>query len=422
MSHTKSIVLLAGAAFGLSGAAFADQSAWSNQNADEVRALVAEMMNDAQTRSSLLQSGATAGHDGKFFLGSADGNFRLNVGGQIQFRYLANFRDDNFANDPATQRDESDDDNTLGFQTRRTKLWFEGHIFDPNLYYKVQGAFERNGGDFILEDAYVGYKFENGLDLRWGQFKSPFLREELVSSSRQLTVDRSNVNEFFNQDRSQGVQVAWEGEQFRAAGMFSDGFRSANTDFNADPADFALTGRVEFLAMGDWSQFRDFTSWRGSSNALMIGGAIHWESDSEEINNVVDDFFAYTLDASWESDGWNLYGAFVGSETNSDLPGGDLSPWGFVLQGGVFVAEDWELFARYDYTDGDTLDEFSEITFGVNYYIHKHAAKFTADVVWALDETATAAGTAAVTSTGTGLLASGEQDQFVIRAQFQLVF
>jgi hypothetical protein len=412
MSQTKSLVLLAGAAMGLTGAAFAGQNAWSSQNADEVRALVAEMMNDAQTRSSLLQSGGTAGHDGKFFLGSADGNFRLEVGGQIQFRYIANFRDDN----EAVIGD--DNDSTLGFQTRRTKMWFQGHIFDPNLYYKIQAAFDRDGGGFALEDAYVGYKFENGLDVRWGQFKAPFLREELVSSTRQLAVERSNVNEFFNQNRSQGIQVAWSGEQFRAFGMFSDGFNSQNTDFNADPADFALTGRVEFLAMGDWKQFDDFTSFRGSSNGLMIGAALHWETDSEEIPLGTDDFFAYTIDASWESDGWNLYGAFVGASIDND-GGADSDPWGFVLQGGVFVAEDWELFARYDYTDGDQVDEFSEITFGVNYYIHKHAAKFTADVVWALDETI---GTATGGLTGSGLLPSGESDQFAIRAQFQLVF
>lgn len=418
MSHKKSIVLLAGAACGLSGAAFADQNAWSNQNADEVRALVAEMMNDAQTRSSLLQSGSTSGHDGKFFLGSADGNFRLNVGGQIQFRYLANFRDDDFNNVPGSGRDESDDDTTLGFQTRRTKLWFEGHIFDPNLYYKVVGAFDRGNGGFELEDAYVGYKFENGLDVRWGQFKLPFAREELVSSTRQLAVDRSNLNEVINQGRSQGVQVSWTGEQFRAAGAFSDGFNSANSDFDEDPSDFALTGRVEFLAMGDWDQFKDFTSWRGSSNGLMIGAALHWQNDSEEVANPVDDFFAYTLDASWESDGWNLYGALVGASADGDAPGTDSDPWGFVLQGGVFVAEDWELFARYDYTDGDNVDDFSEITFGANYYIHKHAAKFTADVVWALDDTTGAA----ATGTGTGLLPSTESDQFVLRAQFQLVF
>jgi phosphate-selective porin len=417
--------MLAGAAIGLTGNAFANQDAWSDQNADEVRALVAEMMNDAQTRSSLLQSGATAGHDGKFFIGSADGNFRLNVGGQIQFRYLANFRDGTFPDDPDTDRDESDDDTTLGFQTRRTKLWFEGHIFDPNLYYKVVGAFDRgDDGVFELEDAYVGYKFDNGLDLRWGQFKLPFMREELISSTKQLAVERSNTNEFFNQGRSQGVQVAWMNEQFRATGALSDGFNSANTDFTQDPSDFAVTGRVEYLAMGDWKQFEQFTSFRGTSNGLMIGGAVHWQDDSEEVNNPIDDFFAYTLDASWQSDGWNLFGAITGAAVSGDGPSGDNDPFGFVVQGGVFMTEEWELFARYDFTDGDTLNDYSEVTFGVNYYMHKHAAKFTFDVVWALDETVTDTGapTSAVLSTGTGLLASDDSDQFVLRAQFQLVF
>src|SRR5690606_21265323 len=120
----------------------------------------------------------------------------------------------------------------------------------------------------------------------------------------------------------------------------------------------------------------DFTSFRGSSNALMIGGALHWESDSEEVGSVTDDIFAYTIDASWESDGWNLYGAFIGNSVNGDAGVGDSDNWGFLLQGGVFVADDWELFARYDFLAGDddvfAEDEFSEITFGVNYYIHKH--------------------------------------------------
>ena len=40
---------------------------WSES--DEVRAVVAEMLADAEGRSSLLQSGGTAGHDGGFFIG-----------------------------------------------------------------------------------------------------------------------------------------------------------------------------------------------------------------------------------------------------------------------------------------------------------------------------------------------------------------
>src|SRR5439155_5453186 len=89
MSQTKRFLVLAGAALSLGGvnAALAQQS-----NADETRAIVAEMLADAQTRTSLLAAGG-AGHDGQFYLASPDGSFRLNVGGQIQFRYILDFRD-----------------------------------------------------------------------------------------------------------------------------------------------------------------------------------------------------------------------------------------------------------------------------------------------------------------------------------------
>jgi len=93
MTNSKTLFLLAGAALSMgASAALADNTSVSR---DEVRAIVSEMMQDAETRSSLLQGGVTGGHDGKFFLASSNGDFRLNVGGFTQFRYFANFRDDN---------------------------------------------------------------------------------------------------------------------------------------------------------------------------------------------------------------------------------------------------------------------------------------------------------------------------------------
>lgn len=447
MSQTKSLVVLAGAALSLGGAAFAEQAAWSSANADEVRALVAEMMADAQTRSSLLQGGATAGHDGKFFLASSDGNFRLNVSGQIQFRYIATFLDDDA---PGV------DDFDQGFQTRRTKLAFSGHVFDPNLFYKVQGAFRRDGGagagggDFQLEDAYVGYKWDNGWMARWGQFKLPFLREELVSSSKQLAVERSVVNEEYNQDYSQGIEAGWQGDWARFALAFSDGFASRNSDIGADPADYAFTGRVEFLLGGDWKQFEDFTSFRGSDFAWMIGVAGHYEkgpdidgsSDPAQVIPGIPWFALATADISVEGDGWNLFGAVIYQHFDNDQDGAasvDSDDFGFVAQGGVFLTEELELFGRYDHLlpDGDrggavpvpgsTDDAFKTITAGVNYYMHGHAAKFTFDVAWYLDDTSsTALGAIGLgpggLNSGTGLLPSTEENQFSIRAQFQLLF
>ena len=73
---TLTAAALASAA--LAPAALADAS---QPTADEVRAIVSEMLADAETRSSLQSSSGNAGHDGRFFLASPGGDFRRHVGG-----------------------------------------------------------------------------------------------------------------------------------------------------------------------------------------------------------------------------------------------------------------------------------------------------------------------------------------------------
>lgn len=452
MSQTKSMVMLAGAALSIGGAAVAEQTAaWSSANADEVRAIVAEMLSDAETRASLATTGATAGYDKGFFLGSADGNFRLNVSGQIQFRYVIDYRN----NAPA-----GTDDFIPGFQTRRTKLIFEGHVFDPNLFYKVQGDFSRagggfGGGNFGLQDAYVGYKWDNGFSAQWGQFKMPFLREELVSSLYQLAVDRSFVNEVFNQDYSQGIQAQWEAEYLRVQGAFSDGIGSRNTDLGANPADWALTGRLEWLWSGQWKQFKDFTSQRGSEFAGLFGAAVHYQGNPDVTGGAAAGFprnknLLYTADLSIEGDGWNLYGAFIGANSDNDGVGApNFDDFGWVLQGGVYLTDEIEFFARYDGILPDSSRESgaagvvgdrsgnnyaSFVTVGANWYVHGHGAKFTIDTIYGIDgvsdnaflnPTPGGSVTAPYQAVGTGVGffgPGGGNSEWIFRMQFQLLF
>src|SRR5690606_6952326 len=129
-------------------------------------------------------------------------------------------------------------------------------------------GFDRDGGAAVLEEAWAQYNFGNGWKARWGQFKLPLLREELVSSSRQLAVERSFVNEFFTQDRSQGIELSYEQEDWRFAFAFSDGLDTENTDINSDAEnDYAFTGRFEYKMAGTWSRFADFTSREGDDFA-----------------------------------------------------------------------------------------------------------------------------------------------------------
>jgi hypothetical protein len=401
---------------------------------DEVRAIVAEMLAGAESRSSLLAAGG-AGHDGKFYLANADGSFRLNVGGQLQFRYDMDFRDAS-----NTSGAVPEDDFVSGFQTRRTKLSFDGNIINSNWTYRVMGNFSKSDGTLGLQDAYVQYNFGNGWKATWGQFKIPWLHEELVGDRYQLAAERSHINFLFSQDWSQGAQAGYEQDDWNVKFAFSDGLRSLNTDFTAPEstgfvvageADYAFTGRFEYKFKGDWKQFEDFTSPRGSPFAAMVGGALHLQqSPNSGLGTDVDRrTFGYTIDASVEGDGWNAFGAFIGrnEEFRSGAGSATFDDFGLVLQGGLRVLAETEVFARWEglFPDNDyglSEDVYSWLTFGVNQYYAGHAAKATVDMVIALTQTGDLATIGAIPETGSGILGDDSSGEVTLRVQFQLLF
>jgi hypothetical protein len=397
MSRTKSICLIAGAAMSLGGTALAQSTL------DTSRAQSNELLADA--------AGRTLAQDGRAFT--------VDVHGYTQFRYIYTHVED------SDTSEAEDDDAAVGFQTTRTRLSVSGNIINEDWGYFVQFGFGRDGGAAELLDAYGTYQMENGWNVMFGQFKLPFMREELVSSKYQLAWDRSPMNETFNQDRSQGVQFGFEGDAMRFMAAFSDGFATLNSDYlSAAEADFALTGRFEYKWAGDWKQFRDFTSFPNSDFAGMFGVAGHYQTGGETIGTSDADIWLITGDVSLEGNGWNAFASAV--YNNFEPEGGDsTNNWGFVIQGGIFVAPQFEIFGRFDMTfpddDFENADEFSTITAGVNYYVvpESHAAKFTAGVIYFLDEP----GTSIVSeSTTIPLIGTDEDGQFSILGQFQLVF
>jgi hypothetical protein len=379
------------------------------------------LLADAGARAS-FQAG---GHDGKFFLADAPGEHRLNISGQVQMRYHLNRRD----------TAPPDEDLATGFTMRRVKLGFDG-VVGGAWTYKIVGAFSRASGDFELEDVVIGHELDNGLTVAAGQFKLPLLREESVSSKYQLAADRSVTNEVFNQDRSQGVQLAWEGERARLLGALSDGLRTRNTAYYApSEADLALSARAEFrLGEAAWRAYRDFTSFRGGASGALIGVAAHWQTAGETANTdtfggsapTETDTLLYTVDGAYEGGGWNVYGAFIGRSTETS-GAADFDDFGAVLQGGVFLTERAEAFARWDGVFPDDAraagDDFHTLTFGGNYYFFpgSHAAKFTADLVWYLDDQAGSADLVR-TNEGVGLGPTDGDDQYTVRVQMQLLF
>ncbi len=452
---------------------------WMNERrAEEVKTLIRDVLADADTRASLLDSGLTAGHNGEhFFLASDDGNFLMEIFGQVQFRYQFNN-----ANDTAAGANPNIQEDLDGFSVRRAKLGFKGNLFGPEFTYKVQGNFNTGlnafgvgeDGDFELEDAWIAWNFYEGWTVRAGQFKGPFMRDELVDSKHQLAVERSVITDILGVDRTQGVELSWQGDPgagypIRAAAMLHDGSYGANHDevlqggaLNllglppvgfGDRYDIGIGGRAEVLLAGSWSQFDDYTSWSTDEMGLLIGAAINYDESAGSTTLTLPDILKWTVDVSAEFpslNGLNVTVAYTGVDAhdNSDTGGaGDIDPWAVMAQAGIFILPDeWDVFVRYEYFDADlegspafgpgTEDEVNILTVGTNYYMQKHALKLSLDVVYAFEGTlqplggvggAAGLGLLPIDGINNGMVVSGntandDDEQIAVRAQVQFLF
>jgi hypothetical protein len=92
-----------------------------------------------------------------------------------------------------------------------------------------------------------------------------------------------------------------------------------------------------------------------------------------------------------------------------------------VIQGGVFVADQWEVFARYEWSDFDSagVSDLSVVTVGVIRFFNGNNLKWTTDVGVGLNPVASEF---AATALGWRADAPGEDGQVVVRSQLQLLF
>lgn len=421
MTQKMSLMVLAGAALGLSSAVSAQQ-------------VSEDLKSDASSRSS--------------FQGT-NGQSMLQFSGYTQFQYNLNWRDDGDKNTAFV----GDDALTAGFRFANTKLVAKGNITDE-WSYKLQARFATSGGAFTLDDMYGQYTMDNGWNVQFGQKKLPFLHEELVADTGQQGAERSVINQEYSIGRSQGIFLNYTAEQWRFMGAFSDGAGQPNTDTNnilgnnaPGQADFAFTGRGEFKWAGDWNRFDQFSSWSGNENAGMVGAAAHYQDGGETVGTTDVSNWGGTIDVTFQGSGWNVYGAAVYRQIEPPQ-GDDLQDIGLIAQGGWFVSDDWELFGRVtwvipDDNDADgnpnnnangvqDRDQFTSFTVGANWFItpRSQAARFTIELVYAPEETIASNGainypTGAFNNssqTDSGILTDAEGGQWNLRGQLQLLF
>lgn len=356
-----------------------------------------------------LCSGATAQDEGGAPVLDLE-SMTLKVSGSMQFRYTINNREDVAA---------PDDDFSSGFSFRRLRPKVSGQTADKKLYFEVEG--DLAGGDSNLVDAFIDYRPDERWRIRTGQFTLSFVRENILSSTKQLAMDRSSIsaNVFpVRGDRVQGVEARYQGDRYRAFATFHGGIRSFNQQYNSPNVGSGLAFRYEHLLAGEsLKQFDQISAPHGTPFGLLLGGAVNYEQSQSG-----GDHFAWTADVSLQHNGFSFMVAGTGSIAEDlSLTGRAEHVWGVMAQAGLYVSERVEPYVRYEWgtTSNANESDFSLLVAGFNWYIYGHALKFSADAGYAFDS---------VTSTwdrsSNGLLvdATGEDGQMVFRSQIQLLF
>ncbi|MDA0214295.1 MAG: porin [Planctomycetota bacterium] len=437
----------------------------TQQRAQEIRELVNDVLADSETRSSLQSAPLTAGWNKGFFISSADGNFTLEVSGEIQARFA-------FNNQPSANRVPSNDSESAeyGFEMRRVKIGFDGNILDPSWTYKIRLGWNQNfpitqtSTNFqntlnnpVLEQAFIRKDFGNGFAVKTGQWKSNFNYEESVSSTDQQLVERTLVNQYFNTKWIQGVELEYQTEHLRANVNYNDGGGNRNLGVaslgneSGNNVEWATAGRVALKLAGEWKQFREVMSFRGSDDGMQIAAAYNWQRGGS--NNVFHGDFvgnsdgvnlSYTADFNARFSGVSFFAAFLGNTFYSRPDGAaPVNSYGAVVQGGYFVSEDVELAARWEWLNvsGGTTDiatgptpgtasainaqHFSIYTVGANYYISKNAIKLNGDVGYVVGGILFQNGLYNQFISGADYRSDQTSDstgQVVLRIQLQLVF
>lgn len=440
MSLTKRLGLIVGAAASLSNVAMAQSTL------DGSRAFANELYADSSTRASSL----------------AGPGFKPELYGYTQFRAVVNSRSDDgdvlngrAPNTPAGPNGNNSSKIAAGFQNARTVVGLKGNVGSEDWGYDVSFIAGPAGG-VVLYDSFGTYKIGNGWGLKFGQFQQAFAKENMMADTAQLAIDRSVTDGFFGTNRVQGVEGMYSADAFRIMATVSDGANTANTDyFVAPPAvkvsDFGLTGRGEFMWSGKWDQADQFTSFNNSAFFGMVGAGVNFQHGGSTVGSFKTFGIAATADVMVKGNGWNAFAAahvlHVDKNPGAPAPATAANPGtfqqtddvGLVLQGGMFVAPQWELFGRIDAISADSdypqgvdssgatfsnKDVFCGVTFGANYYFipDSQAIKFTAEVEIFVTRPNTPSAIGG--STLNGLLASpdGKTGQFMVAAQAQLMF
>ena len=380
-----------------------------------------------------------------FTMATKDGRFSLQIRGRIQVRYdLEHYN----------TTGEAAKDVAHALQIRRLRLLLRGAVFSPFVKYNLQfgfavsdmtGALSDESGSIRrnpVRDARIELDRLRDFNVWIGQFKVPFSRQRILSSSSQNMVDRSLVNAEFTLDRDLGVQFMSRdvgglgGRLAYYTGVFMGEGRNA---FALQDLGLLYVGRLEVRPMGSFEDYSEGDNERTPAPRLSIAGAYAFQDRAQGARGVIGDppadggttnFHHVTADLMFKYRGFSFASAFHLRKGFARRSGGAVDEngatiattaarsgvGGYAQIGYVVPKIPLEVAGRYGlvrnpYGAASSMSFADEVGGGLNYYFVGHDLKLQVDY-FRLGDAKTGASTAEALRHGTDR----------VRVQVQLYF
>jgi phosphate-selective porin OprO and OprP len=376
--------------------------------------------------SASAEADILAGFKKGFFLKSSDGDFKLKIGARVQSRYQYDAID----GIGDTAEDGTGADDKQSFSIPRARLTLKGNAYGKNLTYKFQTDFGK--GLVSLKDFFANYKFSDSVHIRVGQWKRPFSRQHINSSSKLSLVDRAITDKLYGTGRDIGIALHNNYEkspEFEwALGVFNGtsvkpaiattvtvdkiqeevnvSSKMSNTISRLQPA---FVGRVGYN-MGGIKGYCEGDQ-KGGDFRLAVGlGAMWFHSYDDDASAL-----RANLDFIMKVSGFSLSGAaYVAMDESTDAAGETsmgMTSLGLHAQASYLLASSYQPVLRFEWKMPDEVGAENEdekvATLGFNWFLHGHKVKWQTDASMIM------------TSNGT---ANADTTDLRLRSQLQFAF
>ena len=388
-------------------------------------AMVAALFISVPTASA--EGDVLAGFKKGFFLKSADGDFKLKIGARVQTRYQYDAID----GIGDTADDGSGADDKQSFSIPRARLTLKGNAYGKDLTYKFQTDFGK--GLVNLKDFFANYKFSESVHIRIGQWKRPFSRQQINSSSKLSLVDRAITDKLYGAGRDIGIALHNNYEkspEFEwAFGVFNGTSvkPAIKTTVSIDPADTsasaasskmtntisrlqpAFVGRVGYN-MGGIKGYSEGDHEHGDFRLAVGLGGMWLHSYDDEASAL-----RANLDFIMKVSGFSLSGAaYVAMDETTDAAGDTslgMTSLGLHAQASYLLSDGYQPVLRFEWKMPEETSAANEdqkvATLGFNWFINGHKVKWQTDVsmIFSTDGTT-----------------DGEETDMRLRSQLQFAF